>query len=187
MKQTKQRWRTQSITALLIAIAFLFSTPQITAENEQFKAGDRVEADVNMSSSPENARWRKATIVEVMMWQGKISSIHVKTDDGGTFTLAASHLRPLKESAQNRPNNNQGNQPSRNNDVEVNSSQFKVGDRVEVDSIMANDPKDSSWKKATVRAVDLKNGRYVVMLDDFNEMSVLIRPGKTWILYRSLS
>jgi len=39
---------------------------------------------------------------------------------------------------------------------------------------MAGDPMDSSWKKATVKTVDLKNRRYVVMLDDFNEMSVLI-------------
>ncbi len=172
----------KSITAVLIAIAFLFSAPLVAAQNEpQFKAGDRVDADVNMSSGGENARWSKATVVEVMMWQGKISGIHVKTDDGGTFTLAARHLRPLKESAQNTPNDNQVNPPSKIKDADANPSTFKVGDRVEVDSIMANDPKDSSWKKATVRAVDLKSGRYVVVLDDFNEMSVLIRPGKIWI------
>ena len=46
---------------------------------------------------------------------------------------------------------------------------------------MASEAQDSKWVKATVKAVDLKNKRYLVLRDDLNEMSVLIRPGKVWI------
>ena len=145
-----------------------------------YKAGDRVEADVNMASSPENAKWRKATITKVEMWQGQVSGYFIRTDDGGEHVVAARHLRRLAEAekgpAESVP-------PAKGAAGRAGGdAQFKVGDRVEVDSIMAREPADSKWKKATVKAVDLENRRYVVVLDDNGlDMSVLIRPGKVWI------
>ena len=190
-KATNLNRRIQLLSAVIATIVFLFiSTLQAAAQNEsQFKVGDRVEADINMSSSPEYQNWREATIVEIMMWQGMVSGIRIKTDDGRDITTSARHLRKLSEAEKKIVEKNQTNTPhkTRNNPSEneegdeQEQAEFKVGDRVEVDSIMASDPKDSRWKKATVKAVDLENRRYVVMLDDFNEMSVLIRPGKVWI------
>lgn len=110
-----------------------------------------------------------------------VSGIRVKTDDGKEVTLGARHLRRLTEAEKKTEDKNQIKPPIDNKGDEQEQADFKVGDRVEVDSIMASDAKDSRWKKATVKTVDLKNRRYVVMLDDFNEMSVLIRPGKVWI------
>lgn len=178
-----------TMAAAIMSLIFVLAAHNlISAQTTNYKAGDRVEADINMSSSPENADWRQATIVEVMMWQGRISGIYVKTDDGQHFTLGSKHLRPLRASAKPPAENQNASRsksslpaaPAKSLNGEQ-SQAFKVGDRVEVDSIMASDPRDSTWKKATVKAVDLKNGRYVVMLDDFNTMSVLIRPDKVWI------
>lgn len=179
------------VTAVVATIGFFFiSTSQAAAQNgSQFKAGDRVEADINMSSSPEYQNWRKATVIEILTWQGMVSGIRIKTDDGVDFTIGERYLRRLGEAGKKSDGNNRTALPPKNMDKppaddesgEQQLSEFKVGDRVEVDSIMASDPKDSRWKKATVKAVDLKNRRYVVTLDDFNEMSVLVRPGKIWI------
>ncbi|MGI8543196.1 MAG: hypothetical protein ACR2MD_06905 [Aridibacter sp.] len=188
-KQTKSDWRKLLFTGITVLV-FIFAASSITfSQNANFKAGDRVEADINMSSSPENAKWEKVTIVEVMIWQGKISGIYVKTDDGRNFTLGERHLRPLGETAKKTKDKDNGNNTRKNptdktkrneNNEQKKQAEFKVGDRVEVDSIMASDPKDSTWKKATVKAFEPENQRYIVMLDDFNEMSVLIRPGKIW-------
>ena len=187
-KATNLSRRIQLLSAVIATAAFLsIPTPQAAAQNEsQFKVGDRVEADINMSSSPEYQTWRKATVVEVMMWQGAVSGIRVKTDDGREVTLGARHLRRLTEAEKKTEGKNQ---PAKDKTIRATGNEaggqqqaeFKEGDRVEVDSIMAGDPKDSRWKKATVKAVDLENRRYVVTLDDFNKMIVLMRPGKVWI------
>lgn len=186
MKNRRISGRQRIIYAGIAVMILMFAATPLFAQQTNFKVGDRVEADVNMSSSPENAKWEKATIVEIMMWQGKISGIYVKTDSGANYTLRAEHLRPIRGgSGDNAGGGNPTKPDTKNNSPQNGDGEtpavFKVGDRVEVDSIMANDPKDSTWVKATVKAVDLKNGRYVVMRDDFNEMSVLIRPGKIWI------
>ncbi len=173
--------------AVLAAVILIFAA--ISAANGQspnYKQGDRVEVDINLSSSPENMKWQNATIVEVMMWQGKISGIYVKTDEGRYLTIGATNLRPVKEAARGRENTNPANETTRANLPAANNtdqarSAFKVGDRVEVDSIMASESNGAHWVKATVTHVDIKSGRYVVRRDDFNEMTVLIRPGKIWI------
>jgi ribosomal protein L21E len=174
--------------ALTIVIAgLLFSLLAVgpaIAQEGNYKAGDRVEVDVNMSSSPENIRWQKATIVEVMMWQWRISGIYVKTDEGRTLTVGVKHLRPLNEPVTRPAATTSAGGKARNERPGPDGTQqaeFKVGDRVEVDSIMARDPKQSSWIKATVTAVDLKNQRYIVMRDNLMEMSILIRPEHVWI------
>ncbi|MFN2383452.1 MAG: hypothetical protein ABR559_04215 [Gemmatimonadota bacterium] len=64
------------------------------AQEAAYAAGDRVEADVNMASSPEYQRWQSGTIVEVKMWQGMVSGYHIKTDDGMEFVTNARFMRP---------------------------------------------------------------------------------------------
>ncbi len=171
--------------AAIAVVMVTFTLSSFTmAQNGSYKNGDRVEVDVNMSSQPENISWEKATIVEVMTWQGRISGVYVKTDGGRELTVGVKHLRPLSEAAKAPAGNTQADPPQRNdpsnNGVQT-RAEFKVGDRVEIDSIMARDPKRSSWIKATVTAVDLKNKRYIVMRDNLMEMSILIRPDHVWI------
>jgi hypothetical protein len=195
-KSLKPDWQIHLRLTALVMVALLWVVPpQVAAQEEsRFKVGQRIEADINMSSRPENARWRKATIVSIEMWQGRIAGIFVRTDDGGEYTLRTSHLRPLRETEKNAEEKNpagrlpKDNHPppeasaADNDDAGQRPSQFKVGDRVEVDSLMARDPKDSRWKKATVKAVDFANRRYVVVLDDSGlDMGILIRPDKIWI------
>ena len=182
----------QILPAVIVTFAFLFILAlQAAAQNEpQFKVGDHVEADINMSSSPEYQTWRKATVIEVLMWQGMVSAIRIKTDDGREVTIGEKHLRKLsgaenktvdKDQTSPRPKNSD-NRMQKKEDAGQAQAEFKAGDRVEVDSNLSSDPQYSSWKKATVKGVDLENRRYVVTLDDnFHEMSVLIRPGKVWI------
>lgn len=174
------------------ALQAALSSPAQAQGGTQFKVGDRVEVDVNMSSYAENQKWRKGTVAKIEMWQGRVSGIVVKTDDGGEHMVGERHLRRLAEAATKpadktppRPPK-EGGDPGAGRDAEKTdeeeTAQFKVGDRVEVDSVMAREAKDSRWKKATVKTVDLKNRRYVVTLDDSGlDYSVLLRPGKVWI------
>lgn len=82
----------------LCAIAFtivLFSTVSVVfAQQAKFKAGDRVEVDVRGSLQDE-PKWVKAKVIEVMMWQGKVSGVYVKTDDGVAMTVKETDLRLL--------------------------------------------------------------------------------------------
>jgi hypothetical protein len=65
--------------------------------------------------------------------------------------------------------------------------QFKVGDRVEIDVIMAGAPERSMYKKGTVVAVDEKDKAYVVDVDPFpgklpQHYRIPVRDyGKYWI------
>jgi len=65
-KQTKSCWPKQMIFAAVATLVFMFATNSLAvAQDPNFKAGDRVEA--NMSNYSTSTDWRKATIVEVMM------------------------------------------------------------------------------------------------------------------------
>jgi hypothetical protein len=65
--------------------------------------------------------------------------------------------------------------------------QFKVGDRVEIDVIMAGSPERSIYKKGTVTAVDEKDRSYVVDIDPLpgklpQQYRIPVRDyGKYWI------
>ncbi|MGI9065037.1 MAG: hypothetical protein ACR2HX_01335 [Pyrinomonadaceae bacterium] len=116
-KQTKSCWPKQMIFAAVATLVCMFATNSLAvAQDPNFKAGDRVEA--NMSNYSTSTDWRKATIVEVMMWQGNISGIYVKTDDGRQITLRKQDVRQLKEAGKNQTkpanNNNVISQPSGN-------------------------------------------------------------------------
>lgn len=105
-EQTKPCWHKQTLFAAVATLVFMFATNSLAvAQDPNFKAGDRVEA--NMSNYSTSTDWRKATIVEVMMWQGKISGIYVKTDDGRQVTLGEKDVRPLKEDGKKVEGNDQ--------------------------------------------------------------------------------
>jgi hypothetical protein len=64
------------------------------ARAQDYAVGDRVTVDVNMSSDPAYQRWRPGTITEVRMWNGMVSGIFIRTDDGQDIGTNDSHLRP---------------------------------------------------------------------------------------------
>jgi len=69
----------------------------------QYEVGDRVEADVHMSSTPEYAKWRPGTITKIEMWQGQVSGIFLETDEGDEVVSTAGFLRPLAEASTTEP------------------------------------------------------------------------------------
>ena len=81
-------------TRLAAAVfALWLATPaSALAQEPQFQAGDRVEVDIrgSLQAAPD---WVEAQIVEVMRWNGAISGIHVRLDDGRQMTVAARDLR----------------------------------------------------------------------------------------------
>lgn len=76
----------------LIGILLLGSLA--VAGEHDYAVGDRVMVDVNMSSVPSHERWRPGTITEIQMWNGRVSGIFIRTDDGQDVGTNASHLRP---------------------------------------------------------------------------------------------
>ena len=105
-KQTGSNSQKQMIFAAIASLLFMFGANSLAvAQEPNFKAGDRVE--VNISNYSATTDWRKATIVEVMMWQGRISGIYVKTDDGKQFTTGVVNVRQLKVAAKKAEGNEQ--------------------------------------------------------------------------------
>lgn len=176
------QYRRHLILFRCIAAAILFFMPVLVFAQAAYKEGDQVEVDVNMSSRAESAVWRKATVTKVEMWNGRVSGYFLKTADGRDIVSSETYMRKFTSPQTTTPTgNNNSKEPPNNRNGNAAIASFQAGDRVLVDKIMANDPALARWVKATVKAVDLANGRYVVTLDDFNEISVLIRPGKVWI------
>ena len=91
------------ITAIITA-AFLFLKSPVLAQEENFKEGDRVLVDVNMSGSPEYQRWNKATIIKIHMWNGQLSGYEMKTDEGNTLVAKANYMKKLVETEEKNPN-----------------------------------------------------------------------------------
>ncbi len=64
---------------------------------------------------------------------------------------------------------------------------YKVGDRIEVDTIQSSDPKNAKYKKATIVEVDLKDKCYIVDIDPLpnklpERMRVMVRSyGPHWV------
>lgn len=73
--------------------ALLLGSPAV-ADEQDYAVGDRIMVDVNMSSDPSRERWRPGTISEIQMWNGRVSGIFIRTDDGQDIGTNASHLRP---------------------------------------------------------------------------------------------
>jgi hypothetical protein len=105
-KQTKLVWQKQIIFVAIATLVFMFAPHSLAVAQEvNFKKGDRVEAD--MSNSSQTRDWQKATIVEVMMWQGSIAGIYVKTDDGRLRTLGEKDVRKFNEAVKKVDDNDQ--------------------------------------------------------------------------------
>lgn len=179
--------QSRSVQLKVSAILLFFIGMASSTFAQELREGDRVMAEVNMTGNPDlnpgYANWKKATIIKIEIWNGQVSGYSIKTDDGNELVIGGKYLKKITEV--NNNNNNKDNQintpPVPKPEPPPADLKFKVGDRVEVDRIMSNDPNTSRWSKATVKAVDLVTGRYVVTLDDFTVINILIRPGKTWI------
>jgi hypothetical protein len=162
------------------------------AQTPQFKIGDHVEVDANMTSWtwPDNKQqWIPATVIEIDQRPGYRPAYMVKID--GTEETRRIPITPnpaekvwIRPGGAQNGNNIGGNNGGVNNgDGPVNGggaqpgnndaggAQFKVGDRVEVDElhISTSSPASmQSWKKGAVTAVDLRPGYrpgYVVQVD----------------------
>lgn len=81
------------IPALLVLAALLVAAAPARAQTD-WAVGDRVEVDVNMASDPAYESWKAGTITGIQVWQGQVSGIFVRTDDGLEVTSAARFMRP---------------------------------------------------------------------------------------------
>ena len=182
MKNASQNWQSYSFASISI-IAFLFIAQIAVAAQDiykvQFKAGDRVEADVNMSSDPvsDHATWRKSTVVKVEMWQGLVAGYHIKTDGGRELVIAAKYLRPLRESQRKEDDKQARHQPkdppdsgrpAGGDDAGAKPLKFKVGDRVLASPAMLKE--DQYYQPCTVTSIIPPNA-YGTRCDPFNGIS----------------
>lgn len=173
MKRTNPR---PLILSLCFAAIFLALTPaalaQGGAQRQGFKKGDRVLA--SPSSLKDEKYWRPCTVTEVHNFVpkraysiecdpetpgGSPSSFLVNEDWVKAAPAQAAAADPNNDAAEN--NQPAGNQP----DAPNQQMRFKVGDRVEVDVIMAGNPQNSIYKKGTVTEVDEADKSYVVAVD----------------------
>ena len=149
-KQTKSFWQ-KEIFGTVATLVFMFAANSLAvAQDPNFKAGDRVEA--NMSNYSANADWRKATIIEVMMWQGSISGIYVKTDDGRQITLGKKDVRQLKEEIGKKAEGNDQPKPANNNNVISQPSGNIAGQTPEPGGCPMNQPPGQSTNTAKASA-----------------------------------
>ena len=77
----------------LIAITGMAFLP-VMAQASKFKTGDRVDVDLNRSIERLERKWAPAKVMDVMMYNGEVSGIYVKTDDGRELTVTEKDLRP---------------------------------------------------------------------------------------------
>jgi hypothetical protein len=177
----QSRTQAQFLTAIT-AIALLLTAVSLNFAQDkgQFKAGDRVEVDLNMSGNPnsEYATWRKATVVKVEMWQGSVAGYHLKTDDGRDIVSSARHMRALGKEEQSPPNA-QPNEPRKDNEPPIadppakdqkptTGLKFKVGDRVKASPAMLKE--DKYYQPCTITKVMPPNA-YAMRCDPFNGIS----------------
>ena len=186
------------IPALVITVAlmalYLVASSRVIAQGEtrQFKVGDHVEVDANMTSWtwPDNKQqWVPATVFEVDQRPGYRPAYMVKID--GTEETRRIPITPnpaekvwIRPGVAQNGNNIGGNNDGGNNGAgpgkgggeqpannDAGGAQFKVGDRVEVDElhISTSSPASmQSWKKGTVTEIDTRPGyrpNYAVQLD----------------------
>jgi len=99
--RTNDSTRIRSALIPIAALVLLLAAGGTTLAQDpepQYEVGDRVEADVNMSSTPEYEKWLPGTITKIEMWQGMVAGIFIKIDDSsGEHVSAARFLRPLAE------------------------------------------------------------------------------------------
>lgn len=140
MKTTNTIVHNSSLFSVIAFIIVLFATASaVLAQQAKFKAGDRVEVDVNRSDERLERKWRKAKVIEVMMWNGEVSGIYVKTDDGIPMTVREKDLRLLTgetPTAANTPTEN-NQKPNNANDGEwkpiVDANNTVLADRELID------------------------------------------------------
>ena len=173
------RRQAKLFAAIAILTLLLTTSPFSVAQDKgQFKQGDRVEVDVNMSSNPnsEYATWRKAIVVEVEMWQGAVAGYHLKLDDGLVMVSSAKYMRTLSEGAKNagaanpdQPAKVDGANPTQKDEgTNQKAVKFKVGDRVKASPAMLKE--DKYYQPCTITAFMPPNA-YAMRCDPFNGIS----------------
>jgi hypothetical protein len=157
--------RTAAILTILSIVSWfgiiLFSGSQAAAQGPdiQFKVGDHVEVDTLYSSTrPEDSKWwRAALVVQIVDPENPYGHYIVRLDKEGRemiFRFADPQwIRPASHSSLDRP-----------------EIQYKVGDKVEVDTLYTSThPEESKWwRGGTVTGIvdpESPYGHYVVKLD----------------------
>jgi ribosomal protein L21E len=194
MKRTDHR---SLILFLLFLITFLALTLVASAQGEAqrqvFKKGDRVLA--SPYSMKDEKYWRRCTVTEVHNFVPKRAyAVECEPESAGgspsSFLVKEDWVKAAPAHAAANPNNEvaENNQPAGNQPTAQNQQmQFKVGDRVEIDVIMAGNPQNSIYKKGTVTEVDEAGKSYVVAVDPLpgklpQSYRILVRDyGKHWI------
>jgi hypothetical protein len=165
-----------------IFVVCAFAVVDLRAQGPQFRVGDHVIVDTNMtsSSSPDDRqRWMPATVIEVDQRAGYRPAYTVRVD--GT---AETHRIPITpnpaekvwiRAGGNNRTQNPGNGGAGGGEpvgaAPANSVQFNVGDRVEADILKISTSSAASmqlWKNGTISQVDHRAGYrpgYFVLLD----------------------
>ena len=181
MISTTTHTHTRFLVAIVALALLLTTTSSIHGQDKgQYKAGDRVEVDVNMSSDPnsDRATWRNATVVKVEMWEGSVAGYHLRTDDGRDIVSSSRYMRAAKTNEKTEPAA-QPNAPAKNGPPPVSEpstgqkaaapgSKFKVGERVKASPAMLK--ADKYYQPCTITAVMPPNS-YAMRCDPFNGIS----------------
>lgn len=175
---------------ILIWIMIIGATFSASAQT-QIKVGDRVMA--SPSSLKDEKYWRHCTVTEVHNFVPKRAySITCEPETKGgspsSFMVNEDWVKPDTKQKEEQPQNNTDNNDNKTKaDKQNGQMQFKVGDRVEIDVIMAGSPQSSIYKKGTVTEANAADKSYVVAVDPLpgklpQSYRIPIRDyGKFWI------
>ncbi len=175
------------ITLVLVAtLAVVFACVLVGAQEQRFKVGDRVEVDTFMRGDYEGAdkyaEWRKGTVTGFFNPEGRFGGYVVKIDQGREMQIRFVDTRwirtPQTGDADAKPDAKpdapappvnakpeNANQPPPANAPPADGFKYKVGDRVEVDTMQSSDPRNARYKKATIVGIDDADKAYFVTVD----------------------
>lgn len=178
-------------SVLLLTSALMISALSAIAQEMKYKVGDRVEIDTMKSSDPRNAKYKAGTIVAIddarpydkayiitldespdqkFRYIVRDYTKHWIRDIQGGEGAAKPDAQPDAKPDNAAPPNDAkpGNaKPTAPANAQPTGQKYKVGDRVEVDIIHAENPANAQWKKGTITAVntDVSSRAYTVQVD----------------------
>jgi hypothetical protein len=173
--------------ALALGALFLVADSRVSAQGEtrQFKVGDRVDVDTFSAGSEKYATWREGKIIRLDNPDNRFGAYIIKLDkDGSEFRVRFVDMQfiraPQETAAKTIDDNKPGDRTEANQTTtqpkatkaETNqTTEFKAGDRVQVDVLMISTSSPAEmqlWKDGTVTQVDRREGYrpvYVVQVD----------------------
>ena len=160
--------------ALLSVLVFGCCSVGAAWSQATFQPGDRVEVDVIMAGAPERAIYRPGTVMKV---EGEW--VFVRLDDGDERRMPLKSDRSYWVKAaggnQTAPNPPRANQSPAE---QTGGTAFSVGQRVDVDVIMAGAPERAIYRSGTVMKVE---GEWVfVRLDDGDERRMPLKSDRSY-------